>query len=418
MWGILTNMVATRRSSARLQGKQEAAVASTESTPTKTEVSPGRSRRSTPNSGSKTKKSPVSSGKRSRTRKEDAESVSSATESDQASEEVTKQLFSVEEATTDEDPAQIPANVEKYEQPAAVETEEETEEEIVVETVVEETVVEKTVVVETVVEETVVEPEADPETEEEEIVMMNESEDESAEEIALGEEDDEQTASANEDELDEEVDVLAFAKMAASGISLSTSKTTTASTGASTSSIRLVPDALDSGASARTKFLEFDGSKLAQGAKLVEDTVAVEERKGLAMQLNRVAKANRQRDEATATKSAGRQWFGMASHEMSDDVRRDFALLRMRNYLDPKKFYKSSDHGKKLPKHFQLGTVIEGAHEFKSARLSKKERQQTFTDEIMADEDIRKYTKRVYGQIQQRTHRGGKKKRKMNTARF
>jgi hypothetical protein len=178
----------------------------------------------------------------------------------------------------------------------------------------------------------------------------------------------------------------------------------------------LVPDQLDSGAAQHAVFLEFKGRRHAEGAALLQDARSKEEQSVVSTGLDVVARSYAQREE-TRKKTAGRKWFDMESEELSADARRDFALLRMRNYLDPKKFYKSSDHHKKLPKHFQMGVVVEGAHEFKSARMTKKERRQTFTDEIMADDSVRQYTKRVFSQVQAaRSGRGKKKAKKTNRA--
>ena len=46
-------------------------------------------------------------------------------------------------------------------------------------------------------------------------------------------------------------------------------------------------------------------------------------------------------------------------------------LLKLRGTYDPKRFYKTEDTSK-LPKYFQVGTVVEGAADFFSARLTKK----------------------------------------------
>ncbi|KAJ0403530.1 hypothetical protein ATCC90586_006785 [Pythium insidiosum] len=455
-------MVTTRRTSARLQEKQEAAAAASGSdadsavTPTSARASP-RTRRSasktTPTSATRTRKTPQSSGgKRGRPRKsptqEEQEAAAAETstvmEAANAQEEqVTKQLFqgveeddgeetasaSAEEVETTEsvdETADEPSAVDAVdaadpEEGAAVDTEELASDDTVEETV---EVVDEEETTEEEVDDNAVSAAEEPEPEEkqeqaqaeksdeeEEIVMMEESEEEEEEEEAAAED-------AAGDEDDNEEDILAFAQLAASGISLSRSaQSSDKKSGDATASskLSLVPDTLDSGAASRTKFIDFKGSKLAQGAKLVAETASREETKVLSSQLNRVAKSNRQRQEATDASSAGRKWFGMESHEMTEDARRDFALLRMRNYLDPKKFYKTSDHSKNLPKFFQFGTVVEGAHEFKSARLTKKERQQTFTDEIMADDQIRTYTKRVFSQIQDaRVGKGKRKKAKTN----
>ena len=177
---------------------------------------------------------------------------------------------------------------------------------------------------------------------------------------------------------------------------------------------RLVPNQLDSGASQYQEFFNFDGSKRSTAAVLRADARASEEAKVIAAGQKAVAHSERQRAESQHKKSAGRRWFNFESEEMTADARRDFALLRMRNYLDPKKFYKSSDHSRALPKHFQMGVVIEGAHEFYSGRLTKKQRRKTFTDEIMADEAVVQYTHRVASNIQAARSNQGHKKRRRN----
>ena len=61
------------------------------------------------------------------------------------------------------------------------------------------------------------------------------------------------------------------------------------------------------------------------------------------------------------------------------------------------RFYKNPD---KLRSVLHVGTVIEGSAEFKSARLSNKERRQTLVEEVMADSQLKHYSKRKYTEIQ------------------
>mmetsp|Transcript_17211 Transcript_17211/g.28142 ORF Transcript_17211/g.28142 Transcript_17211/m.28142 type:complete len:279 (-) Transcript_17211:29-865(-) len=114
--------------------------------------------------------------------------------------------------------------------------------------------------------------------------------------------------------------------------------------------------------------------------------------------------ARKQRDN-----SAGHGWFGMTPTPMSDQLKSDLAIIRNRNYLDPKKFYKSADsfNGKVL----QVGTVIEGSSEFYSSRLTNKERKQNLTEEIMSDVTVANYAKRKYYDMQseKQRQRGSKK---------
>lgn len=95
---------------------------------------------------------------------------------------------------------------------------------------------------------------------------------------------------------------------------------------------------------------------------------------------------------------AGDKWFGMVPTPLTEEVKRDLHVIRNRGYLDPKRFYKSSD---KESKFVQIGTVIEGSAEYYSARLTKKERRSNFTDEVMADTSTADYAKRKYRSMQQ-----------------
>lgn len=96
--------------------------------------------------------------------------------------------------------------------------------------------------------------------------------------------------------------------------------------------------------------------------------------------------------------TAGAGWFGMAPTAMTDQLKTDLSIIRNRNYLDPKKFYKSADRfdGKVL----QVGTVIEGSTEFYSSRLAKRDRRQNLTEEVMADSAVSGYAKRKYRELQ------------------
>lgn len=105
--------------------------------------------------------------------------------------------------------------------------------------------------------------------------------------------------------------------------------------------------------------------------------------------------------------SAGAGWFGMMPTPMTDKLKTDLAVIRNRNYLDPKRFYKSADNSKN--KVMQLGTVIEGSAEFYSSRLTKKQRRSNLTEEIMADPAAADYTRNKYKKMQQTKSEKGRK---------
>ena len=61
------------------------------------------------------------------------------------------------------------------------------------------------------------------------------------------------------------------------------------------------------------------------------------------------------------------------------------------------RFYKKAD---KIQKVLHVGTVIEGAAEYKSSRLNNKDRRQSIVDEVLSDKTLRNYSKKTYLQIQ------------------
>ena len=97
----------------------------------------------------------------------------------------------------------------------------------------------------------------------------------------------------------------------------------------------------------------------------------------------------------------------MPKTELTPELKRDLQLLQMRNVLDPHRHYKSSGKGK-IPAFSQTGTVIEGPTDFYSARLNKRERKQTFAEEIVAGEKENGRFKRKYNEIQEAKTSGKK----------
>ena len=90
----------------------------------------------------------------------------------------------------------------------------------------------------------------------------------------------------------------------------------------------------------------------------------------------------------------------MKGSELNAETKRDLQLLKLRGAYDPKRFYKSSDHKRGFPTHFQMGTVVEGPTDFYSSRLSRRERKENITQELLHDSDMNDARKRRFGKIQ------------------
>eukprot|EP01048_Picozoa_sp_COSAG05_P005414 COSAG05_NODE_320_length_11481_cov_32.028730_5_plen_280_part_00 len=113
-----------------------------------------------------------------------------------------------------------------------------------------------------------------------------------------------------------------------------------------------------------------------------------------------------------------KKYFDFESTEMTDAVRRDLEVLRMRTFINPKKHYKGSDHQWK-PKKFQIGTVVLPPQEYYSQAGSKRELKRGALDALKGDKTMMAYTKRKFMEAQAATQAGGKKsyKRKMKKRR-
>ena len=91
--------------------------------------------------------------------------------------------------------------------------------------------------------------------------------------------------------------------------------------------------------------------------------------------------------------TAGAAWGHMAAPTLTEELKRDLLVIKMRGSLDPKRFYRSSDDGKKLPKYFQMGTVIAGNED---AKLTRRERKESLFKEFMGDDGLRSKIKEKF----------------------
>ncbi|XP_028668263.1 deoxynucleotidyltransferase terminal-interacting protein 2 isoform X2 [Erpetoichthys calabaricus] len=125
-----------------------------------------------------------------------------------------------------------------------------------------------------------------------------------------------------------------------------------------------------------------------------------------------IRKLKQKRREERA-KTTGDSWFNMKAPELTEDLKNDLRVLKMRSAMDPKRFYKKNDRDG-FPKYFQVGTVVDNPIDFYHARIPKKQRKRTIVDELMADADFRSYNKKKFKEImaEKAELAAGKKNRK------
>jgi len=133
----------------------------------------------------------------------------------------------------------------------------------------------------------------------------------------------------------------------------------------------------------------------------------------------------KQRKEAKdKSEGLGPAWFGMKAPEVTEEVQRDLEVLKMRGAIDPKRFYKKTGgpEGEGLPKYFQIGHVVDSPVDYYSSKGSTggKNKKKSLVDELMADAEYQKFSKRKYAEIvdekakldPRSRHKKNKKKRK------
>ncbi|KAG6841965.1 hypothetical protein C0991_004456 [Blastosporella zonata] len=108
-------------------------------------------------------------------------------------------------------------------------------------------------------------------------------------------------------------------------------------------------------------------------------------------------------------KTAGSDWFDLPAPAEADLPRlyREVEALRLRNQLDPKRFYRK-DEGegkgiKGLPKYFAIGTILPSSTPFGTAsgdNLTRANRKRTLVDELVDDAEAKRYAKKKFEDLQ------------------
>ncbi len=93
---------------------------------------------------------------------------------------------------------------------------------------------------------------------------------------------------------------------------------------------------------------------------------------------------------------------------MTQELKRDLQLLKMRNVLDSARHYKKGSVKAKAPEYSQTGSIVEGPTEYSSARINNRDRRQTLADEVLAEERSTGRFKAKFSNVQVSKSSGGK----------
>ncbi|KAI1661636.1 Fcf2-domain-containing protein [Daldinia decipiens] len=114
----------------------------------------------------------------------------------------------------------------------------------------------------------------------------------------------------------------------------------------------------------------------------------------------RVPEVRRPKHKMAVKADAGPSWFNLPRTDLTPQLKKDLQLLRMRDVLDSKRFYRKDSSRALVPQFSSVGTIVEGPTDFFNARLTKKERKRTLLEEVLETEDATRRFKNKYGQIQ------------------
>ena len=92
---------------------------------------------------------------------------------------------------------------------------------------------------------------------------------------------------------------------------------------------------------------------------------------------------------------------------MTDELKMDFRLMRLRQYLSPKDFT-NREKSHRFPKYFQIGHEVGGPADAYSGQGVKRKAAGSFVEEVLKDGDTRRFLKRKFKEVQDATQAKGR----------
>ncbi|SPQ22720.1 c68c5821-4c99-4cc9-a188-869ba3261346 [Thermothielavioides terrestris] len=120
------------------------------------------------------------------------------------------------------------------------------------------------------------------------------------------------------------------------------------------------------------------------------------------------AEPNKKSEKLSTKDTLGSDWYNLPRTNLTPELKRDLQILRMRDVVAMgKQFFKKDSRKDFIPEYSQVGTIIAGATDGVSGRLTRKERKRTIVEEVLSGENTNKF-KSKYLEIQVQK-RSGKK---------
>jgi len=117
-------------------------------------------------------------------------------------------------------------------------------------------------------------------------------------------------------------------------------------------------------------------------------------------------------DERKAKKSkshdtAGPAWFNMPAPELTEELKQDIQVVKMRAALDPKPHYRKNERILES-RYLQVGTVIADPTARHNDRLTRRQRGTSIVDTLLRDQQRRTYLKNKFSSLQATSQAAGR----------
>jgi hypothetical protein len=120
-------------------------------------------------------------------------------------------------------------------------------------------------------------------------------------------------------------------------------------------------------------------------------------------------------------KTAGKGWFNMEAPELTEELKQELMAIKLQHTTRGSANQKTRDNKplskeemEDIPQFFQIGTIQEAPNEFYSDRVKKRDRQQSFLDELLHEEEQVGYVSKRYSELQDNlTHVQKNKKKRL-----
>ncbi|GAA5870631.1 hypothetical protein JCM1840_004821 [Sporobolomyces johnsonii] len=116
--------------------------------------------------------------------------------------------------------------------------------------------------------------------------------------------------------------------------------------------------------------------------------------------------------KANRPHTAGPQWFDMPATPMTPELKRELDALRLRNALDPKRFFRGGAKKEQVGEFFQVGHIIPSTTRATTLATPAVAAKRSFVEELLEDEQAKAYAKKKTKEVMAKGMSGRKRQRK------